>query len=264
MSSPDHLSDDEVRALTRPAATVVVFRRAPDGGPAQILLVERAGSMAFAGGATVFPGGKVDQADVELAERLSHDLEPADAAARIAGIRETLEETGLVVGVAGAVSVAAARQARSDLIGHGRLDQVLDDYGWSVDFNALVPWARWWPRHREVRVFDTRFYLANLGTGAVDLVVDATENRHLFWATAAEALALAEEQRIKVIFPTRRNLERLALWPDFDSARDHAQATPIVTISPVVAHRDGQAWLTIPSEAGYPVTEELLSGAKRR
>lgn len=263
MSSPDQLSDDEVLALTRPAATVVVFRKAPDGGPAQILMVERAGSMAFAGGATVFPGGKVDDADIDLARQLPHGLEPADAAARIAGIRETLEETGLVVGVSGAVTVEAALRARSELIAHGRLDQVLGDHGWTIDFDALVPWARWWPRHREVRVFDTRFYLANLGTGAVDLIVDATENRHLFWASATEALELAEQGRIKVIFPTRRNLERLALWPDFDSAREHALATPIVTVSPAIEQRDGQKWLTIPPDAGYPVTGELLSGAMR-
>ena len=61
-----------------------------------------------------------------------------------------------------------------------------------------------------MRIFDTRFYLANLGTGAVDVVVDQTENSHLFWASAQGALDLADRGKIKMIFPTRRNLERLA------------------------------------------------------
>jgi 8-oxo-dGTP pyrophosphatase MutT (NUDIX family) len=248
---------------TQPAATVVVFRHNPAGGAPQILLVERSGAMVFAGGATVFPGGKVDPADHDLAQTLAQGSDPADIAARIAGIRETLEETGLVVGVKETVTQDAAGLARRALISHGRLDTVLADFGWTLDLDALVPFARWWPKHREVRVYDTRFYLANLGTGAVELAADATENRHLFWASAGEALELADTGRIKVIFPTRRNLERLAQWPDFESARAHALATPIVTISPQVIERDGQPWLMIPENAGYPVHGEPLGGAQR-
>ena len=126
-----------------------------------------------------------------------------------------------------------------------------------------MPFARWWPRHREIRVYDTRFYLADVGTGALDLVVDSTENRHLFWATAQEALELADTGRIKVIFPTRRNLERLALWQDFKAARAHALATPIQTISPSMEYRDGVRWLVIPADAGYPIDGEPMETAAR-
>lgn len=263
MNAMPHSPEPDATRITQPAATVVVFRRDPEGGPAQILLVERSGAMAFAGGATVFPGGKVDPADHELAARLGHPGDPADIAARIAGIRETLEETGLVVGVKESVTREDAMAARRALIGHGEVARVLRDFGWTLDLDALVPFARWWPRHREVRIYDTRFYLANLGTGAVELDVDATENRHLFWASAAQALDLADSGRIKVIFPTRRNLERLAQWPDFASCRAHALATPIMTVSPTVVERDGRRWLTIPPEAGYPVVEEPLDSAMR-
>jgi len=249
----------------RPAATVVVFRRSADGGQPQILLLERSGTMVFAGGATVFPGGAVDDADRELARTVPgvDALDPDDAAARVAAVRETLEESGLVVGVKGTVTAARAVAARERLLAGDALGAILADEGWVIDFDCLVPFARWWPKHREIRVYDTRFYLADVGTGALDLVVDATENRHLFWATAQQALDLADEGRIKVIFPTRRNLERLALWPDFASARDHALTTPIRTISPWQEERDGVAWLVIPSDAGYPVDGEPLARAAR-
>ena len=254
-------------APATPAATLVVFRHDPAGGPAQILMVERSGSMSFAGGATVFPGGKVDPADLELAESLrvaaGLDLEIADVAGRIAAVRETLEETGLAVGLTGPVDAARAAEARALLQGTGRLQDVLEAFDWALDFDALVPLARWWPRHRNMRVFDTRFYLANLGTGAVEVTADATENRHLFWASAAEALRLADEKAIKIIFPTRRNLERLALFNDFSAARAHALATPIVIMTPSIELRDGERWLVIPSGAGYPVDGEPLSGADR-
>lgn len=52
-----------------PAATLVIFRDRPSLAP-ELLMVERAGSMAFAGGALVFPGGRVDPADRTLAEQL--------------------------------------------------------------------------------------------------------------------------------------------------------------------------------------------------
>lgn len=267
MDDLDDMGAHEDAAPATPAATLVVFRHDPTGGPAQILMVERSGSMSFAGGATVFPGGKVDPPDIELAETLiaerglAHEL--ADVAGRITAIRETLEETGLAVGLSGTVDAARAAAARTLLLETGRLRDVLAAFDWSLDLEALVPFARWWPRHRNMRVFDTRFYLADLGTGAVEVTADATENRHLFWASAAEALQLAEEKAIKIIFPTRRNLERLALFSDFAAARDHALATPIVTITPSIELRGDVRWLVIPANAGYPVDGELLSGADR-
>lgn len=249
-------------AKTTPAATIVIFRRDPDGGPAQLLMVERNASLKFAGGATVFPGGKVDPADFDLAEKLGFpDL--AETAAQVAAVRETLEETGLVIGIDGTVDGKIAAQARQMLIADGALAPVLDAFGWSLSLDRLVPFARWWPRHRTERIFDTRFYLADLGTGAVDIEVDATENRHLFWASAQGALDLAAQGAIKVIFPTRRNLERLALFDTFDAARAHALQTPVDTISPYIEQREGQSWLMIPDGLGYPVRGEPLEMAAR-
>lgn len=255
------LEPDKLLAQTTPAATTVIFRHDPQGGAAQILMVERSASLHFAGGATVFPGGKVDPSDHELAARLGGD--PATTAARIAAVRETLEETGLVVAVSGTVDGGIAAEARRMLLTHGALAPVLDAFGWTLALEKLVPFARWWPRHRTERIFDTRFFLADLGTGAVDIEVDATENRHLFWASAAQALDLAAEGKIKVIFPTRRNLERLALFDTFEAARNHAQTTPVDTIAPYIEDRAGESWLMIPDGLGYPVLGEPLATAHR-
>lgn len=248
-----------------PAATLVIFRHAPGGGAPQLLMVERAASMRFAGGAAVFPGGRVDPADRALAEALgaADEVTCDELAARIAAVRETLEETGLAVGIDRQASQEEARSARALLLKSGELAPVLAEFGWNLDLDALVPFARWRPKHREVRVFDTRFYLTDLGTGAVDLLVDATENTHLFWASAAEALELADRQQIKVIFPTRRNLERLAQFGDFAAALAHAAEFPVQMITPFMEERGGERWLSIPEDAGYPVTSEPLQGAMR-
>lgn len=257
----NELDADAWLAKTAQAATVVIFRRDSAGGPAQLLMVERNASLVFAGGATVFPGGRVDPADRQLASRLGG--EPEDMAARVAAVRETLEETGLVVGIDGEVDGVIAAEARKMLLAGGDLAPVLDAFGWTMAPDRLVPFARWWPRQRAERIFDTRFFLADLGTGAVDITVDATENRHLFWASAAQALALAEQNKIKIIFPTRRNLERLAQFGTFDAVRAHAEATPVGTISPYIEEREGRKWLMIPDGLGYPVRGEPVETALR-
>lgn len=246
-----------------PAATVVIYRHASDGGPAEILMVERSPTMRFAGGAAVFPGGRIDPADRELAGQVAPGLDPDDAAARVAAIRETIEETGLVIGIEGVVTASEAREARRLLVDHVALAPVLERFGWTLALDRLVPFARWWPRHNLARVFDTRFYLADLGTGAVELEVDATENHHLFWTSARGALDLAEQGQIQIIFPTRRNLERLAQFDDFASSRAHAEATPVRIVTPWIEQRDGAQWLTIPDDLGYPVTAEPMENVTR-
>lgn len=261
MNTPESAAEPPVI----PAATLVIFREAHAGGTApELLMVVRSNSMSFAGGAAVFPGGRVDPADYELAARLTVPGEAGDIAGRIAAIRETLEETGLAVGMEGQIDAASAAEARAMLLEQGALAPVLDQFGWSLRLDSLVSFARWIPRGlSHSRIFDTRFYLADLGTGAVDIAVDATENTHLFWTSAAGALAAADAGDIKVIFPTRRNLERLALFDSFAAARRHAEATPVAPITPRAETRDGRRYLRIPDNAGYPVIEEDLTTAMR-
>ena len=260
------LFDDQGEAPpATPAATMVIFRHAPGGGAPQLLMVQRAKEMRFAGGAAVFPGGRVDDADRTLAGELGAiDPDALDEqAARIAAVRETLEETGLAVGFHQSPSLEEARQARAVLLETGELAPMLTAMGWTLDLDRLVAFSRWRPKHREMRVFDTRFYLADLGTGAVDLAVDDTENTHLFWASAADALSMADSGEIKVIFPTRRNLERLAQFGNFAEALAHVAQFPSCMITPFMELREGERWLVIPADAGYPVDGEKLESAAR-
>lgn len=247
-----------------PAATVVIFRNGEDGGAPELLMVTRARSMSFAGGAAVFPGGRVDEADRALAATLETSCDIEEAAHRIAAIRETLEETGLVIGLNGEVDGDRAAEARALLEDKGILAPVLDAMGWTLDLNAISYFARWFPKNEKLpRVFDTRFYLADLGTGAVDIAVDATENTRLFWITAKDALDAADRGDLTVIFPTRRNLERLAQFDNFADAQRDCEAHPVQMVTPFFEDRDGEGWICIPEGIGYPVTAEKLAGMSR-
>lgn len=74
--------------IIRFASTVVVLRDAEPG--LEVLLVRRATTLAFYGGAWVFPGGRIDAEDGDV----EHALEQA---ALRAAARELREEAGLVV-----------------------------------------------------------------------------------------------------------------------------------------------------------------------
>ncbi len=236
-----------------PAATVIVMREMA-GGPPELLMVERSRAMAFAGGALVFPGGRIDPGDHLLTDR--HD----DAAARVAAIRETIEEAGLALGLRCDPGTLAT--IRAALHAGEPFAQLLTEAGLALDLDALVPFARWLPYGLPHRVFDTRFYLARAPEGAAPQV-DGSENVRLCWITAQGALDLADRGEAMVIYPTRRNLERLALFDGFDSAMAHARRFPIEPITPFVESRGGVDWLCIPEGLGYPVTAERLDRAVR-
>jgi len=249
-----------------PAATIIIFRTSPNGGSPEVLMTVRSRTMAFAGGMAVFPGGRVDPADFELGQSVANsaDITAEEAAHQIAAIRETLEETGPALGLTGDITAETAATARTMLEETKALSPVLKAFEWQLDLDQIVPFARWFPKNENLsRVYDTRFYLADLGTGAVDVSVDNSENTKLFWVSAQGALNMAEEGEIKLIFPTRRNLERLALFANFDEARAQAEAIPVKTIVPKVDDTSGKPMLTIMEDAGYPITAELLETVAR-
>lgn len=253
----------------QPAATLVIFRNPPAsvgtgasaGSPPELLMVTRSGKLAFAGGATVFPGGRVDPADADLARQIAMPGDIDESAARIAAIRETLEETGLVVGIAGRIDAVSAAEARAMLLETGAIAPVLKQFGWSIAADALTPFARWLPKLKHKRIFDTRFFLADLGTGNVEVAADRTENTQLFWSSAQSTLDLADRGDLSIIFPTRRNLERLAQFDSFDAVRRHALSIPVGIVTPELDESGPEPVLRIPEGLGYPVTFQTLREA---
>ena len=241
-----------------PAATLVLFRERV--GAPELLFVERSKAMVFAGGALVFPGGRVDPGDRALAA--TFDGDPDDMAARLAAIRETVEEVGVPVGLP-AMSSEALATLRAALHNGASFGAALHDLGLTLDPGALVAFARWRPSHPERRVFDTRFYLARLPTDAPDPVVDDTENVRVFWSTAQNVLDDADACRVRIIFPTRRNLDRLARFASFEDAVADAAAYEVRTVTPWIEPRGGEDHLCIPDDLGYPVTSEPLGSAMR-
>jgi 8-oxo-dGTP pyrophosphatase MutT (NUDIX family) len=254
-------SQTEFLVPARPAATLVLFRDRAGAAP-ELLMVERAATMAFAGGAIVFPGGRVDDDDHHLAARQSV-IEPDCAAARVAAIRETIEESGVPIGILGDVPADWLAEARTALHDRRPFSELIDGASLSLDLGALIPFARWRPNFKETRVFDTRFYIARAPDNHAEAIVDETENVRTFWGSAQDTIGAALRGDVHVIFPTHRNLERLALFDSFDEARAHAESIPVKMVTPWIEKQGEETFLCITDDAGYPVTRESLSTAKR-
>lgn len=208
----------------KPAATLILMREA--SGAPEMLMVRRTRNMAFAAGAWVWPGGRVDPDDVKQGE--GHALD--DAAFRIAAIRETHEEVGIDLG---------------------------------EDLSQLTPLARWLPKFNVERRFDTMFYIARAPDGAQIERLQEGEIADACWTSAAAMLARIDNGEATAIFPTKRNLERLAQYATIDEAMADAGRYPLDPITPWVEARDGEDHVVIADDIGYPVTSEPLTSAIR-
>ena len=239
-----------------PAATLIVVRDRIDGMP-ELLMVERAKGMAFAAGALVFPGGRIDPADRELGRELGID------ASAVAAVRETIEETAIPVALSPVPSQAAASELQQTLIADLPFGELLGDHDLRIEGDAITPFARWVPRFHAVRRFDTLFFVAQCPDGEWEPKVIEGECAGAAWLSAAEVLERDRRGESRLIFPTRRTLERLAQHSSFAAIRADALAHPIEPITPWVEERDGEKFITIPSTLGFPVTQERLDGLWR-
>ena len=112
-----------------------------------------------------------------------------------------------------------------------------------------MPFARWITPAFLPKRFDTHFFLA-LAPSEQALAHDGREAVDSIWISPREALA-ERGRKFTVLFPTERNLWKLARHADAASALAAARAAPVVTVEPERIEVDGGPGLRIPAEAGY-------------
>jgi 8-oxo-dGTP pyrophosphatase MutT (NUDIX family) len=221
-----------------PAATLILF---DDSAPARHLLLARAAHLRFAPNALVFPGGRVEADDFCAGG-------DEDDAAKVAAIRETLEETGLAVGIRPAPSAGLVAEWRAALKAEQKFSALLAAAGCRLDLAALTPYSRWLAPDFIPRRFDTRFYAARAEGG--EARADSTESASAHWLTAQEALASGHP----LMFPTARTLERLAAHPSLAATCAHLATVELLPIAPELLEIDGEKHLRIAAASGHPVT----------
>lgn len=191
----------------RTAATLVLLRDGP--GAIEVLLLQRPDRGAFAGG-WVFPGGKVEPVDA-----VSDD---AELTARNAAVRETAEETGLVVAPEGL-----------EPLSHWSPPAQLDTKFLTWFFVAEAPGGEIVPQpsevvaHEWVRPADA---LKRHGAGVLRLFPPTwvTLDTLLAYPTVERALSATREREPREYETKQDSARGLALW-DGDEAYDGAAET---------------------------------------
>jgi len=266
-----------VAAAARPASTVLLLRdsAAASGGEGralddkgreeiEVFMMVRHREIEFSSGALVFPGGSVDAGDHEIIARPelyagSEGLAAAALSFRIAGIRETFEESGILLArPRGSNALVDAMQAASIAASHraalaeGKITfaGILAETSMVLALDQLVPYAHWVTPEGMPKRFDTWFFLAAAPPDQLG-AHDGKESTDSIWLSPREAVAGGESGRFKLPFPTTRTLIKLGKQPDVGAALADARGRPIVTVMPVMTTLNGGRQLRIPLEAGY-------------
>ena len=230
-------------------------------------MLRRKTSMAFAPGAFVFPGGSVDTRDAD--EQVAwtgpepaewgriFDAPPELACALVcAAVRETFEESGVLLAGSSAKSVVADTTGddweadRMALLNRSlSLAGLLARRGLVLRADLLLPWSRWITPVIEERRFDTRFFAAALPDRQRTRDVGG-EAAEVAWVTPADAIAMGRRKEIVLWPPTAVTLAELAACRDVAAALRPRKVRPVL---PEASAAEGAVWLTLPAELEYPL-----------
>src|ERR1700750_3191088 len=206
----------------RPASTILLLRDSAARSEIEVFMMVRHYEIDFNSGALVFPGGSVDKGDKEIIatpELYSggEGLDEATLSFRIAAIRETFEESGILLArPRGSTTLVDARRAgeieagNRAALGEGKttFSKILTDNGMLLTLDGLVPYAHWITPEGMPKRFDTWFFLAAAPPDQAG-AHDGKEATDSVWVSPREALAGGEPGRFKLPFPTTRNLIKL-------------------------------------------------------
>jgi 8-oxo-dGTP pyrophosphatase MutT (NUDIX family) len=258
----------------KPAATVVILRDGKQG--VETYMVVRHHAIEFASGALVFPGGKLDDDDGadHWGGMISSTEPPSTAAAmaldpafRIAAVRETFEEAGLLIarrrGAAGLLGGEEAhgvleRRRPGLLDGKAGFSDIVREEGLELATDLMVHFAHWITPPGVPKRFDTHFFL--VGAPPEQLARhDGSEAVEGIWIKPGEAVREADAGKRTLVPATRFNLELLATYPKVADAVAATRARKVVTVLPRVVRGATSRSIVIPAEAGY-LTNEFVVG----
>ena len=267
----------------QPSSTVVLLRDGRAG--LEVLLLQRHVNTEFLGGAYVFPGGRLDAADLQLDAPTRLDLEvaqmqaalaesgqPPEAAALpcsalglyVAAARETFEECGVLLAT-GSPTQAQLNEAARLLQAGQSFHQMLIQLQLRLQTSALLPWSRWitpaMPGQPGKR-FDTRFFVAPMPPGQTARH-DAVETTASVWLTPRQALEDYWHRNFTLAPPQIMTLAQLCTHADLASVLDAARRTPPCCVHPQPVQDQGEIALCYPGDPAHSVAARALPGPTR-
>jgi 8-oxo-dGTP pyrophosphatase MutT (NUDIX family) len=251
------------------AATLLLLRDTAAGF--EVLMTTRHAETVFAGGAAVFPGGRLDSEDstpaLQQRCRAVPGIDRAQMALRVCAIRETFEEAGLLLarrrGVERLLSGAELDAIQSELLlrlGHPPdFSELVTEGGLELATDLLVLFAHWITPEIRPRRYNAYFYLAP-APPEQEARHDGHEAVDSVWIAPGQAAEDGAAHRVKMIFATRFNLQKLARSTTSAAAFAAARTDKIITVLPEYRETPQGLMWCIPIEAGYGIAETPVKG----
>lgn len=260
----------------RDAATVMLVRDVADG--MEVFMLRRNLNSDFVGGAYVFPGGAVDEADRHadleaICEGRSDDeasvllgIDRGGLAYWVAAIRECFEEAGVLLAYddAGTV-VSLADEAVAERYrlhrkgvdtGELRLIELCELEHLRLAADQIHYFSHWITPVGPPRRYDTRFFVCAAPPEQVALHDDRETIANL-WVRPTDALERHRKGELDLILPTIKNLEAIGR---FDRSADLLEAAAAISEVPAILPRITQdeqgVRILLPGDPGY---DEALS-----
>ena len=220
-----------------------------------MFLVKRHDKVAFMGGAYVFPGGRVDDADRALDASRSH---------HVAAIRELFEEAGILLARRrGGGTLTVSKREDADRFLHYRvalaegsitLGDVVEREGLELDADALVMFAHWLTPEIEIKRFDTHFFVT-VAPPDQEAVHDDRETTHGEWIDPTVAIERCRREEIALPPPTWTTLRALGRFASVEEVLAWARSRRVVRVQPGFIRDEQHTMLTLPGDPTYPPIE---------
>ncbi|MFT6587410.1 MAG: 8-oxo-dGTP pyrophosphatase MutT (NUDIX family) [Shewanella psychromarinicola] len=232
--------------MVREAAALILVRDSSNG--LQVCMLRRVATSSFAAGAFVFPGGAVDEADHELAISsccfYQQQTDFKILACKVAALRETLEEAGILAANANKAGVVNNTLRHQLHEGELSFETLLIERAASLDLDSVMFYDHWITPEGAPKRFDTRFFIAK-GSMGHQVSHDNIETDSSCWALPEEILSLYEQGEVKLMPVTHVQLKRLSTFKKVSDVLAFAKKQNNVPIIEPLLNVD---------EAGKPVS----------
>ena len=239
------------------AATVVIVRDGDDG--LEVLMVLRHKKLKFGGGSWVFPGGRVDEADYAAADSHEPPAMPSEVPAAYSDVAETthLDVNSAVADVdASPEKFAAARRAA--------VRETLEETGLAVGIDDMVCFSHWIPPPIAPKRFATWFFLVAAPEDQ-EVVVDGGEITDHVWIKPQDKIRMRNEgEEDDMLPPTYVTLVELAAKETVAELLEFAQARKPPLYATKIAMSGDKAVSLWAGDAGYETGNADLPGPRHR
>lgn len=230
----------------------------------EVLMVQRTSRAIFGPSAWVFPGGRVDPDDAAELSHVVHGLSDREASSIldvpangrawwVAGLRETLEEAGLLLG-AGATPLDVIEKTRDAVHADaGVFVDALTQHRLSLDISKISEVARFITPMGPPRRFDARFFVAAAPEGQIARHDEEEVVRHE-WIEPAAAIDKFRRDEFPMMSVTHRMLACLARYSTVAEVMQvAAERRPHQRVR--VNDPDGAYEVVLPGEPGYETAD---------